>query len=460
VFNASDVVGALLGTLFITLGLAAIGGAHLRSDTRDRSLIWFGAFTLLYGVRLAARSDVIDATLRFAHTFGDYIDVSITYVIFVPAILLNLAIFGPGPRGVLQHLWKLDLLFAIAAITWDVSAGRPGRAMFLNPPLVYTNIAIIVATLVPRANPTTWSRDAWLVIGGLSIFTATALYETVYGGMFGRWNVEPFAMLILVLCLGYAAANRVFTNERRVAAVSRELETARRIQQSILPKHAPSVNGVRVASHYEPMSEVAGDLFDFVVTRSGQLGVLVADVSGHGVPAAIIASMVKIGLATQRDNVEDPGAVLTELNRALYGQFELAYVTATFLLIDPAARRLAYASAGHPPSLLVRRSGGIERLDRGGVVLGFVPEMHYTTSAIHDLAPGDRIVLYTDGLTEATRDGGEYFGDRQLDVLLATSRTLPLDQFTPRLVDAARAWAGVPSGALADDVTVVAVEFA
>jgi sigma-B regulation protein RsbU (phosphoserine phosphatase) len=448
VFNASDVVGALLGTLFITLGLAAIGGAHLRSDTRDRSLIWFGVFTLLYGVRLTARSDVIAATMGLPQIIWDYIDVSITYAIFVPAVLLNLAIFGPGPRDVLRHLWKLDLLFAVAAITWDLSAGRPGRAMFLNPPLL------------PRANPKTWSRAAWLVVGGLSVFTATALYETVYGGMFGRWSLEPFAMLILVLCLGYAAANLVFTNERRIAAVSRELETARRIQQSILPKQAPSVNGVRVASHYEPMSEVAGDLFDFVATRSGQLGVLVADVSGHGVPAAIIASMVKIGLATQRDSVEDPGAVLTELNRALYGQFELAYVTATFLLIDPAARRLAYASAGHPPSLLVRRAGGIERLDRGGVVLGFVPEMHYTTSAIHDLAPGDRIVLYTDGLTEATRDGGEFFGDRQLDVLLATSRHLPLDQFTPRLVDAARAWAGVPSGALADDVTVVAVEFA
>src|SRR4029450_8348534 len=135
-------------------------------------------------------------------------------------------------------------------------------------------------------------------IAGLSIFPATALYETVYGAMFDPWEVEPFAMLILVLCLGYAAANRVVTNERRVAAVKRELETARRIQQSILPKHAPFVNGVRVASHYEPMSEVAGDLFDFVATRSGQLGVLVADVSGDRVPGRIIRSMVKIGRAT------------------------------------------------------------------------------------------------------------------------------------------------------------------
>jgi len=458
VFNAADVVGALLGTLFITLGLGAIGGAHLRSDTRDHSLIWFGIFTVLYGVRLAARSSVIAATIGFDRLLWDYVDVSITYFIFVPAVLLNLAIFGPGPGGVLHRLWQFDLLFAVAVTAWDVLARQPGRAMFLNPPLVFGNIAIVVATLVRRADPRSWSRDAWLVIGGLSIFTATALYETAYGGMFGRWSVEPFAMLILIVCLGYAAANRVFANERRVAAVARELETARRIQQSILPKDNPSVNGLRVASHYEPMTEVAGDLFDFVVTRSGQLGVLVADVSGHGVPAAIIASMVKIGLATQRDGVDDPGAVLTQLNSALYGQFELAYVTATFLLIDPARQRLAYASAGHPPSLLVRQSGGIERLDRGGMVLGFVPEMNYATTVVPGLRPGDRIVLYTDGLTEASRDGGEFFGDHQLEVSLTTYRDLALEQFTPRLVDAARRWAGVSRGAFADDVTVVALE--
>jgi sigma-B regulation protein RsbU (phosphoserine phosphatase) len=458
VFNAADVVGALLGTLFITLGLAAIGGAHLRSDRRDRSLIWFGVFTLLYGVRLSARSAVIDATVRFNQNLWNYVDVSITYFIFVPAVLLVLAIFGPGPRRVLHYLWRLDLLVAIVAITWDLTASQPGRAMFLNPPLVFGNVAIFLATLAPRAHPRTWSRDAWLVVGGLAIFTVTALYETVRGGMFGRWNVEPFAMLILIVCLGYVAATRVFANERRIAAVSRELETARRIQQSILPKHHPSVIGLRVASHYEPMTEVAGDLFDFVVTPSGRLGVLVADVSGHGVPAAIIASMVKIGLATQRDGIEDPGAVLTQLNRALYGQFELAYVTATFLLLDPGGARLAYASAGHPPSVLVRRSGGIERLDRGGMVLGFMPEMQYATTGVHDLAPGDRILLYTDGLTEASREGGEFFGDRQLDVSLAAYGELPLEQFTRRLVDAARAWAGVPSGALADDVTVVAIE--
>jgi sigma-B regulation protein RsbU (phosphoserine phosphatase) len=456
--NAADVVGALLGTLFLTLGLAAIGGAHLRSDRRDPALIWFGVFTLLYGARLLARSAIIRATVQFAPAFWDHVDASITYAIFVPAVLVVIATFGPGPRGLLHHLWKVDAVFAIFAIAWDLSGHHPGRAMLLNPPMVFSNVALLIATLSERAHPRSWSRDAWLVIVGLTVFTATALYETVYGGMFGRWSVEPFAMLVLITCLGYAAANRVFANERRVAAVSRELETARRIQQSILPKEQPYVKGLRVASHYEPMTEVAGDLYDFVVTKSGQLGVLVADVSGHGVPAAIIASMVKIGLATQGDDVRDPGVVLTQLNRALYGQFELAYVTATFLLLDPAQRRLTYASAGHPPSVVVRRSGAVARLDRGGMVLGFMPEMEYGTTEIDGLAAGDRILLYTDGLTEASRDGAEFFGDRQLDLSLTALRDLPLDQFTPRLVAAARRWADVPSGALNDDVTVVVVE--
>lgn len=456
--NAADVVGALLGTLFLTLGLAAIAGAHLRSDRRDPFLVWFGAFTLLYGVRLLARSDVIAATLPLNPATFDYIDVSITYTILIPAALLLRAIFGAGPRRLLEHLWKADLIFAVVAIGWDLASQHPARAMSLNPPMVFGNVAIVLASLAPRAHPKTWSRDAWLVVGGLTIFTVTALYETVRGGIFGRWSLEPFTMLVLIVCIGFAAANRVFANERRVAAVTRELETARRIQQSILPKATPAVTGLRVASHYEPMTEVAGDLFDFVVTPSGQLGVLVADVSGHGVPAAIIASMVKIGLATQRDDVHDPGAVLTQLNRVLYGQFELAYVTATFLLIDPAAGRLTYASAGHPPSLLVRRSGALERLDRGGMVLGFVPEMAYATTVVDRLGPGDRIVLYSDGLTEASRDGGEFFGDRQLDLSLGALRDLPVDQFTPRLIDAARRWAGAATGALNDDVTIVAIE--
>lgn len=98
--------------------------------------------------------------------------------------------------------------------------------------------------------------------------------ETLHDGDFGPVSLEPFAMLVAIFCLGYVVVKHVFHSERRMAAVGRELETARQIQQSILPKHAPRVPGLSVATHYDSMAEVAGDLFDFVITPAGQLGVL------------------------------------------------------------------------------------------------------------------------------------------------------------------------------------------
>jgi sigma-B regulation protein RsbU (phosphoserine phosphatase) len=193
------------------------------------------------------------------------------------------------------------------------------------------------------------------------------------------------------------------------------------------------------------------------VTPSGQLGVLVADVSGHGVPAALIASMVKIALAVQENEIHDPGVVLTRMNRALCGRFELAYVTATFALIDPAAGRLSYAVAGHPSPLLLRAGGRLESLDQRGLVLGFLPDASYSSSVVPGLAGGDRLVFYTDGITEAARADGEFFGDRQFQRLLAGSEKESADRFVPALVDAARRWSGAD---FADDVTLVVVDVA
>jgi serine phosphatase RsbU (regulator of sigma subunit) len=204
------------------------------------------------------------------------------------------------------------------------------------------------------------------------------------------------------------------------------------------------------------MTEVAGDLYDFVTTPAGQLGILVADVSGHGVPAAIVASMVKIALAVQEGEIADPGTVLARMNRALYGRFERAYVTAVFALIDPAARTVTYASAGHPSPLLRRGDGRIESLDERGIVLGFLPEVDYTSTLVRDLAAGDRVIFYTDGITEAARGDGEFFGDREFQRILTAGAGPAPDQCITTLVEAARRWVGAD---FADDVTVVVVDW-
>jgi serine phosphatase RsbU (regulator of sigma subunit) len=173
------------------------------------------------------------------------------------------------------------------------------------------------------------------------------------------------------------------------------------------------------------------------------------------VPAALVASMVKIALAVQEADVCDPGAVLTRMNRALCGRFELAYVTAVFALIDPVERTLTYASAGHPSPLLRRADGALETLDERGIVLGFLADAVYTGAVIRDFAPGDRVVFYSDGITEAAGRGGEFFGDREFQRLLSAVPARPAQAFVTTLVEAARTWVGAD---FSDDVTIVVVD--
>jgi sigma-B regulation protein RsbU (phosphoserine phosphatase) len=453
---AAELIGALLGTLFLTLGLAAMAVSALRAERRDRALLWFGIATALYGARLIVRSEAVRAIASAPEASWTRVEDLITYVIIIPGALFVAATLPTARRGVLRALWRVNLAAAIVAVAIDLRTGRTGAAMPLNQVVVVVNIVALLTLAAIDVRSRRPTRDASIVLAGVGVFAATALYETIRGGVFVQIDLEPLAMVVLVGCLGYVIAKRMVRSERRMAAVERELETARRIQQSILPKAVPSLPGLAVAAHYESMSAVAGDLYDFVVTASGRLGVLVADVSGHGVPAALVASMVKMALAAQHGDVDDPGAVLTRMNRALCGQFDLAYVTAVFAIADPEAGTLTYASAGHPPPVLVRRGGReIETLDARGIVLGFAPA-DYASTVVRNVGPGDRFVLYTDGLTEAARPDGEFFGDRAFRERLGALRPDAPDRAVDDLVDTARAWAGRD---FADDVTVVVVDW-
>src|SRR5262249_46263865 len=157
--------------------------------------------------------------------------------------------------------------------------------------------------------------------------------------------------LILVICLGYLVASRTYSNEQRLLSIQKELEIARQIQSSILPREAPRVVGLEVAAQYLPMEAIAGDFYDFVAVDEKRIGVLVADVPGHGTPAALIASMLKSALAAQSPRASDPAQVLEGLNRDLCGKFEEHFVTAVYLFVDTERQVMRYAGAGHPPLL-------------------------------------------------------------------------------------------------------------
>jgi len=273
-------------------------------------------------------------------------------------------------------------------------------------------------------------------------------------------NVEFLGFLIFVACLGYVSAHRTFANEERLLAINKELEIARRIQSSTLPQSVPTLTGLEIAARYVPMSAVAGDFYDFLSVDEKRVGILVADVTGHGVPAALIASMLKVAFAGQAAHAHDPARVLTGLNRSLCGKFEEHFVTAAYLFVDLEKTLLRYSAAGHPPLMLASRAAGkVREIEENGVMLGMFPEAAYSSVEIR-VGPGDRCLLYTDGVFEAKNAAQEEFGKPRCKKFLEAQRDIPAACFANALIDSIARFSGHNSGrAQEDDITLLVLDF-
>src|SRR3954469_10337167 len=245
---------------------------------------------------------------------------------------------------------------------------------------------------------------------------------------------------------------------QQLLVIQKELETARQIQQSILPESVPRMAGLDIAARYVPMTAVAGDFYDFIVLDDKRIGILVADVSGHGMPAALIASMLKIALAAQRGHAQDPARVLQGLNQALCGKFQHHYVTAAYVFVDMERRTLSYAGAGHPPLLMWgAASPGVRDVTENGLFLGMFDFATYSSVDV-PLAPGDRGLLYTDGISETNNPEGAEFGSERFPQFLEAQKNGSANQLADRLLEELARWSARGEGEdLDDDITMVTI---
>jgi len=262
-----------------------------------------------------------------------------------------------------------------------------------------------------------------------------------------------------VACLGYVSAHRTFANEERLLAINKELEIARRIQSSTLPQSVPTLAGLDIQARYVPMSAVAGEFYDFLWIDERRLGILIADVTGHGVPAALIASMLKVAFAGQAAHAEDPALVLAGLNLALCGKFEEHFVTAAYLYVDLENGRMRYSAAGHPPLMLMPHGAAqVREIEENGLMLGLFPEAAYSSVEIK-IGRGDRCLLYTDGVFEASNAAREEFGKSRCREFLETQRELPAAKFASELLARIAVFSGHNSSrAQEDDITLLVID--
>lgn len=229
------------------------------------------------------------------------------------------------------------------------------------------------------------------------------------------------------------ATNHLVTADKlqeAYAAVDFELKRVAEIQRSLLPMELPEISNLLLAAHYETSQRAGGDYYDFFPLKNDKWGILIADVSGHGTPAAVMMAVLhSISHSYAHEDDRHASRFLDFVNRKLCARYtgeSGTFVTAFYAIYDPHTLRLTYSSAGHnPPRLRHCGSNTVEILDQAqSLPLGVIEDAEY-----HDarkiLTPNDRIVFYTDGIVEAENHNGELFGDKRLDAVLSECRQLP-----------------------------------
>ena len=241
-----------------------------------------------------------------------------------------------------------------------------------------------------------------------------------------------------------------------LVSVQHELSLAHRIQLSMLPREFPSRPDVEVLAEMLPAKEVGGDFYDFFFLEDGRLGLVVGDVSGKGVPAAIYMALSRTLLRTTARGGAPPDACLTEMNRILCADVPSGlFVTLFYGVLDPRTGELSYAVGGHPAPYLLRAGAGARELpscEDPNPIVGILPAAAYVLRT-ERLQEGDALCVFSDGVTEAMEPGEDLFGDERFAALLSRDPVAPLAALVQRTVDEVRAFAnGAPQS---DDLTLL-----
>ena len=456
-----DVINIVLGTVFLAAGTTACAIAAIRWRRGVRILVWWGIFSGMYGLQKLDQTPTILAILPNAlKSARPFVSTVVMYLLLVSALFA----WRELSLGRLRLLVQLEIFVAWTVAVMGIGTfalgGPADKWMFYNNLLAVVAMTVLmVVVLVPK-----FSR--LLVIGNHRVLTVGTLIfasEVLYTNLGTVLNYRPLPLVdslgfaVLLFSLGYVAFQMLFTNERRLLSIDTELETARQIQSSILPARVPDIENLRIAASYQPMTAVAGDFYQFIRPDNNHLGILVADVSGHGIPAALISSMIKVAMQSVAAHADDPTQVLSGLNRILSSEAPGQFASAAYVWIDTENRNALYSAAGHPPLLRWRNtSDKMQRIESNGLLFGVEPDSDYPVCSV-PLRPSDRLLLYTDGVTETQNAAGEEFGDRQLERIVRENRLRPAPDLLRQVLSELQRWRPAAVNQQ-DDITLIVVD--
>jgi phosphoserine phosphatase RsbU/P len=362
--------------------------------------------------------------------------------------MATLALSPGWARFLRQQQLYIAIAVAIYAIFWAIEPQRSNVIVTLLYTLCLCNLTVFMQNglaflYVDRQRVSYWLIYLLLLLSltPVMVVVATSLVfwvDTASGAFWYYLESSWKFPLVAILIFGIASQiyhrtkhrlerrNRELQHAVQVEIAQRELQEqelqrAREIQQSLLPKQIPQVAGFDISGTWEPARVVGGDYFDVMKLSDHKIAVCIADVVGKSVSAALLMASVQATVRAFASESSSPSCLCSRVNAVLCNNIASGkFVTLFYGVLDGERRTLEYTNAGHLRPILIGESGSVKQLENGGALLGVFPDWKYEDSSVQ-LSPGDRLLLYTDGITEAANAGGEEFGE---DRLICATRSI------------------------------------
>lgn len=459
----------IYGLFFGSLGIIILYNLAIAFFVRDRNYFYYIGYVLFFGLGQLSLLGfwgyffVPDSYFWKRIGIPVFFSICLFFFVLFTSNFLKLKARIPKVARFYHVLGIFSLLNAAVALFGGISQSSIGVS-WLSVLICISLLIVLVWGIWKRLRSFYYFTVAFVLLLITCIVYGLLKFGILPSNPFLEEMLFPIASLADITLFAFALADRIqlLRQEKdmalaQVTSLRRERKISRDILMQSLPKTIPDVKNLQIQIYILPMKDVGGDFYEFFSPNPYEIGIVLCDVSGHGIPASLISAMGKVAFTTQKDNISSPKQVLEGMNRVLYGNCNPQYVTASYVYLNTSTKVWRFGRAGHPSAYLQRANGEIIKVHPKGKIIGVFPEIQIEETT-YRVEPKDRILILSDGVLESFNPEGKMYGEPGLLEFLRTNREIPNHLFKGKLIQDLESFSKTEIKEWDDDLTFIFLE--